>query len=498
MQPNFSFTENNNSKILIDSKENNNFSKYINFTNEEIIEKLNQKKKEIFEYYNINKSLKTELTGILEKLNSFSSKNKLHLLLNDNNLQIILNHKKLEYIKYKTSNSMLKDQYDLLLKSVKEISEKQITNVITEKKLNIDKLKEENFEIKKEIVKIQTESAKTQNEVIKIRNNNMYLQNLDLFSYKLKKYMDAKNKYIKAFNMTNKILKEKLKELDNLENIMNIKNKSFSKNEIVFNKLKQDLFRIKTDITDVTEEADKKNIYEDILILNNFAQKYLDSTNDNTFNISNRPKEKLIIKRPSLLDIHNQKICNSDKMMDLNIKLKPILRKNNSMMLLQGNPTHNQRKDLNNIKTNIKNLNRFLFHEKIINNNSIITSSTVNSAHREKNLLKKNINSFSYDFNKIKFKEMNDEIYHSLLNKKENYIEESERISRNIKEINKTFFSKYNQIVNNLKKNIDKLNEIKIINKGLQAEIKKLKDLKSEMQTEDKKIIENGGNFKKI
>ena len=92
---------------------------------------------------------------------------------------------------------------------------------------------------------------------------------------------------------------------------------------------------------------------------------------------------------------------------------------------------------------------------------------------------------------------MNDEIYYNLLNKKENYKEESERISQNIKELNKAFLIKYNKVLINLKQNIDKLNDIKIINNGLQTEIKKLQDLMSEIQDESKQNnIENRNSFK--
>ena len=75
-------------------------------------------------------------------------------------------------------------------------------------------------------------------------------------------------------------------------------------------------------------------------------------------------------------------------------------------------------------------------------------------------------------------------------------MEESERISKNIQDINKSFLSKYSKIVNNLKKNINKLNEIKVINTGLQIEIKKLQDLMSQIQGENKKNKENERSLK--
>ena len=357
MLSSFQLSENNNHENSNDSKDKNIYSKYINLTKEEITEKINDNKKKIIEYYKINQTLKNELTEILEKLNSFSVKDKIQLKSNENNLQEILNNRKMEYIKNKTNNSIIKDEYNLLLKRVKEISDKQIANIIAEKRLSIEKLREENFDIKKEIFKNQSESAKTRNEVIKIRNNNLHLNNLDLYSYKLKKYLDEKNKYIKAFNMTNRILKEKLKEVNNLENIIKIKSKIFSKNETAFNKLKEDLNKIKIDLSDVIEEVDKKNINENILMLNNITKRNEVSTNENllnlnitnnNINIMNRASPDIFItKSCSLKNIHNKKICNHNKIYNKNIKLNPILKKNNSLSFLHNNISNNSKNDSN-------------------------------------------------------------------------------------------------------------------------------------------------------
>ena len=496
MQFSFPSSKNDDSNNIKEFKDQNDFSKYENLTKEEITEKINDNKKKIIEYHNINKTLKNELTGILEKLNSLSIKDKKQLNSSENNLQEILNNKKMEYIKNKTNNSMLKDEYNILLTRMKEISEKNLSNLISDKRLYIEKLKEENFGIKKEIIKNQSETAKTQNEVIKIRNNNLYLKNLDLYSYKLKRYLDEKNKYFKFFNMKNRLLKEKLKEINTLESIIKIKDKIFSKNEIVFNKLKDDLNRVKNDLSEAIDELDKKNINEDILIINNILQKNEDSTNANTsnlnitnnnINIINRGSPDIFItKSSSLKNIHHKNICNY-KIKSNNIKLKPILIKNNSSSLLLSNALNKSKDDSNSCSSNLRQI--------YINDR---TSSTLNTVEkREKLFLKKNVNCFSFDFRKIKYKDMDDEIYHNLLNKKENYKEESERISQNIKEINKAFVIKYNKILNSLKQNINKLNDIKIINNGLQTEIKKLQDLMNEIQDESKKNnIENGNSFK--
>ena len=491
--------ENNDFNDLIstnEQKEKNELSNYMNLSSEEIIEKINDKKKNIIEYLNINKSLKKELTDILEKLNAFSKTCQNKISINEKDLLAMLNNKKLEYIKFETNNTVLKDEYNTLLKSMKEISENNLSNIIIEKRMSIDKLKEENFEIKKEIIKSQSDNVKKQNKVIKLRNTNLYLQNLDLYSFKLKKYLDGKNKCIKAFNMTSKMIKEKMKEVNNIENIINIKNKIYSKNETVFNKIKEDLNRIKIDLSDVIEEINKKSINQDILIINNMIQKTEDSTHENTMNNINintlNKRSNIFITKSPIFNYDNpKKICNN-RIINTNksIKLKPILRKNNSSSNIQfNNPYIFSNHNLSNYNPNLKRISLLYSNKSTIDNNNY--ENTLTGNNEQKIIPKKNVNCFSCDFTKLRFKETDDEAYHNLLNRKENYMEESDRLSKNIKETNRAFIVKYNKIVNNLKKNINKLNEIKIINTGVQNEIKKLQDLMKRIKEENKKSIDN-------
>ena len=505
----FQLLENDNSNNAMNSISEKDYSKYINLTKDEIVQKINAKNKEIINYHNINKSLKTELTGILEKLNSFTKKNFLQLNQTENNLQAVLNNKKIEYIKNKTDNSMLKAEFNKVSKRMKEISDKKIANIIYEKKLSIEKIKEENFEINKEINKEQSESAQTQNKVMKIRNNELYLKNLDLFSYKLKKYLDEKNRYIKSFNMVNRILKEKVKEVDNLENEIKIKNKPNSKNEMVFNKLKEELNKIKVELNNVIDEVDKKNINEDILILNNIFQKNEDTTKNETININNilNIKNKIlpgifITKSPSPKNVHHKKKLNFNHNRNYNSiiinneKFKPMLKKNNSLSILKNDENYKSIDNQSRVHKNLIKFNFRLSGKNIANNNPSSTSSTLNISDKKGKFFIKKINHLSYDFNKIKCNEITDEDYKNLLDKKENYLEESERISKNIQDINKSFLSKYTKSMSNFKKNINKLNEIKIINNGLQTEIKKLQDLMIQIQEEAKKIKENEVSLK--
>ena len=87
----FTLNEQNNSNNLINSSTKNEQQKLEDLTKEDIIEKLNDKKKKIIEYYDMNKSLKKELTKILEKLNNLSTNYLIEFYPSQNNLQIKLN-----------------------------------------------------------------------------------------------------------------------------------------------------------------------------------------------------------------------------------------------------------------------------------------------------------------------------------------------------------------------------------------------------------------------
>ena len=483
MLSSLSINEHDNNDDIINPKSKNEHSTYESLTKDEIIEKINDKKKKIIEYHNINKSLKKELCEILDKLNTFSKNYLLEQSPNKNNLQIKLNNKKKEFVNNKSNNSLLKNEYNMLLKRTREISGKKLSNLITEKKIFVDKLKHENFELKKEINKNQSESAKTQNEVLKMTNNNLYLHNLDSCAFKFKKYLDSKNKYIKAFNTTKKLLNEKMKEVNNLENTMPQKNNNiYSINGYSFNKIKEDLSIIKTDIREVLGELDKKNINEDILVLNNILQKNELSTNANTTN--NNPNNIFITKNIYNNNNNQNKIkSNYSKFYNINthknkIRLKPLLNKSNSASLIKNNLFSNK-SSLNLYNSNINKKNLFLFNKNTTNEISTNSSISMN-------------NCLSYNLSKIKFLETDDEAYQILLNKKENYMEESERITKNITQAHRIFVFKNNKMMKNLKANMNELNEIKNTNKELQNQITKLQDLILKLKTENKKILENG------
>ena len=276
-----------------------------------------------------------------------------------------------------------------------------------------------------------------------------------------------------------------MKEVNNIENNMKLKHNIYSKKEKAFNKIKEDQNKIKTDLVEVTEELNKKNINDNILIFNNISQKNESTSNTNVTN--NCPLNSQINIYITKCSVNNHKsasnyntIFNYSKNKN-KVKLKPILNKSKSVSLIKNRMSYNNRlnSDLNNYNTNLNKKNLY-FHNKF-KTNEISTNSSITMN-----------NCLSNDLMKIKYIDTDDQAYHYLLNKRENYLEESERISKNINQANRNFSFKNKKMLHHLQINIKELNDIKIANNELKKEINKLQDLIQKLRIENKKKMENG------
>ena len=230
-----------------------NYSKYTNLSDEEIIKEINDKKKKILEYHNINKDLKIELTNILKKINLFYQKNNNQLNDNEFNLQNKLDIKKNDFIISKKYNSALKNQYMKLIDKSKDISENKIIDILSGHKLNIQKLQNENKEIQKEITKNESQKIQQQNKVTKIRYNDLKIKSISNYNEKLFKYMNIKTNFINKINNSNKIIKDNIQEFNKLENLIQSKNKTLSENEKLFNKINEEMSIIKSDLSGMSK-----------------------------------------------------------------------------------------------------------------------------------------------------------------------------------------------------------------------------------------------------
>ena len=500
-----------------------NYSKYTNLSDEEIIKEINDKKKKILEYHNINKDLKIELTNILKKINLFYQKNNNQLNDNEFNLQNKLDIKKNDFIISKKYNSALKNQYMKLIDKSKDISENKIIDILSGHKLNVQKLQNENKEIQKEITKNESQKIQQQNKVTKIRYNDLKIKSISNYNEKLFKYMNIKTNFINKINNSNKIIKDNIQEFNKLENLIQSKNKTLSENEKLFNKINEEMSIIKSDLSGTIEEISKKCLNDDVLIYSIMNKNYnnINSNTNNSKNINinineiNRDTGDLnknynnnnmntissnvvLVKSPSMNNINQTNNLQNNK-----IRLNPIINRNNSQSFITDKIHQNDFYHLNNFNSNLKQINDLISEnnkesENENNNNinkfkkiSINNSNKSSLYHDDKRRMKekiklKNINSFSLDFSHVNYNKVDDEIYHKLLDRKKSFLAEKERIAFNIKEIQKNFSSKYNKVNICLKNNVVKLNNIKIINNNLQEEINKLQKLLKELENKNK------------
>ena len=266
-----------------------NYSKYTSLSDEEILKEINNKKKKIIEYHNTNKDLKIELTNILKNINLFYQKN--NSLLKDNNqneynLQNKLDIKKNDFIISKKYNSVLKQQYMILIDKAKDISENKIIDILSSDKLNIQKLQKENKEIQKEIIKSESQKIQQQNKVTKIRYNDLKIKSISNYNEKLYKYMNIKTNFINKIDNSNKIIKDNIQEFNKLENLIQSKKKILSENENLFNKINEEMSIIKSDLSGTIEEISKKCLNDDVLIYSIMNKNY-NNINNNTTNNKN-------------------------------------------------------------------------------------------------------------------------------------------------------------------------------------------------------------------
>ena len=172
----------------------------------------------------------------------------------------------MEYIKNKMNNLMLKDEYNILLTRMKEISEKNLSNLISDKRLYIEKLKEENFKIKTKII-----------------NQKINNENLEKI---LEKKQKSQNMVIKEFNEKdetngNKIKKEKEQLIENVQMLANELDELNENNKNLHDKIMKD--------------EKLKNIYELMKLKKKIKRRKNEIPGFDDFNGSGRNiKEKLI------------------------------------------------------------------------------------------------------------------------------------------------------------------------------------------------------------
>lgn len=469
-----------------------------------------------------------------EKLNDIVSANK--FILSEKKLESFLDLRKKDCEVSKKFNSAVKQQYSFMTKKVSNNNNKGITQQLVDYKINLNKIQNENNLILKEIKKNQSQKVLQQNKVklMKYEGN----KNGKRFHLKerLNRCLRIKNDYLSDMNNMTKLIDDNKTELNNLEKLVNKKKKVLLKNEKLNSYIENIIFILKKDLEGNLDEINEKclNNEMDIFSLiktfesnnnnhnrpassneNNKSNKNKKSiylSNDENFNNTHDPlnnnKNVYRIKISSNVSlIHpssssllkNDKNNNNNKYQNQKLKLiKPNQKMFKSQSFITGGGLlkNSAQNNLNQINSLIENLNSngSLDDQNNNKNENISNSRNINST---KNLNIKKINNLPYlmnndinnilispnivinglDLDNIDYNLIDNEIYQKLIDTKNVFLTRNERLSFDVKEIKKTFSSKYTKTAKCLDNNISKLNEIKDINTKLNDEIECLKKI---------------------
>ena len=484
------FGENNslvqNDSINISSSKIN----YLNLSNDELINEINKKESKIMEYHSTNKILRKELTNILEKLNLLSLKNKDQL--NNDNQNNLIKNKNDEYYMLKNANSQLKREYESLLVKTKNITENKISEILCEHKLNVQKIQNENKEIKNEISKNEKQKYIHQNKVMKIKTDNLKEKTIMNYNDKLNKYLDLKNNYINSMNNSKKVIEDNIQELNKLESMLQNKNKIISKNEKILNRINEEMNIIKKDMSGSVDEIFEKCLQDKVLIFS-LVNKNNNNNDSKSYdeNIKTNKMSENVILVSRLTKNNKKKITNKN-----NIKIYPIIHRNNSQSFITDKIHQNSFFKSNDINSNLKQINDFISlngkrnednknNYNLFNNEFLFPNSEMTKIKEQ--IRNKNFNFFSMDFSNCYFDQTNEEMYIKLQHKKKLFLEKNEILDFNINKVKKSYLNKIAKSNNILKNNVMQLNEIKIANNNIQEEINKLQNLMKEIQINENK-----------
>ena len=455
----------------------NKFKKYLKTTTDFLRKENENKNKILIEQQKANYKLKTELSQILEKMNSIpkdqqnSENNNLNDDAKNKNLEMILNIRKNDYSLIKKFNTSVKDQYFAMQKKMKDLTENmQVIDIISNERLNIEKLQNENKKIQKEIYINESQKIKQQKKILNINYDNTNKIQLDNYNDKLNKYLFLKNNYILKINQNKNRIKENKNELTKLKKIISDHKNIINKNTNISMKINEEFNKIDCALHGSVEEIIEKCINNQNFFSDNNNKSLNESNIKNNESINLNKSNSTTILSPDTSSINFPQIYkNRNKIYKRNIDSKPesfltekILSNNNSAVNIKVNKIQKEK-----IIENNKLINKF---KKIKLKPNKITHMSLDFSEKKKNII--NINNLNnLDYNKI-----NDDDYWKLLNKKQNYVIEKERIEVIIKEMQKSFKNKYNKLLNDINENNSMLNEMKNENTQLKEEVEILKN----------------------
>ena len=482
-------------------------NKYINYTEEELVQINDNRKDEILEMDEKNKKAKEELTKAIEKLNALITSNS-EILFQDQkkNMTEIENLEKIFYLRKHDHtlslkyNTTFKKQYNALKIKAKNMGdEEKISQNILNDRNNLEKLKNENFDLNKQIQKYELSTVKQKKQLEDLNFNQKPENNLQNFANILNQSSLTLFKYHDKIENKKKTINNLKEEFNNLNKyIQKNKNKidDSDKGEDAINKINSDLELLKNDLTKKVDEI-IQNCYDNKTSIPLIREDNDIKTENNQYTTLNKSSS-----------VKNFQIYTNSK------KLRPIKYIGRSQSSLFKISTENSltKKNINILSSNNilnqKNLSIFTKF-KILKTTKPIKLGSSSSFNPTAQNVSMFVTKEVIDFNKKTYEdeELEKEIkkidqndYQQLIDLKGNYVDINDRLLNDIKEKKKIYYNRIKQLTICVENNMEKLKQIKeandIMKKNLEAFEQKIKDKmkKIKAKKEEEKILYKNSN----
>ena len=482
-------------------------NKYINYTEEELVQINDNRKDEILEMDEKNKKAKEELTKAIEKLNALITSNS-EILFQDQkkNMTEIENLEKIFYLRKHDHtlslkyNTTFKKQYNALKIKAKNMGdEEKISQKILNDRNNLEKLKNENFDLNKQIQKYELSTVKQKKQLEDLNFNQKPENNLQNFANILNQSSLTLFKYHDKIENKKKTINNLKEEFNNLNKYIE-KNKNkiddSDKGEDAINKINTDLKLLKNDLTKKVDEI-IQNCYDNKTSIPLIREDNDIKTENNQYTTLNKSSS-----------VKNFQIYTNSK------KLRPIKYIGRSQSSLFKISTENSltKKNINILSSNNilnqKNLSIFTKF-KILKTTKPIKLGSSSSFNPTAQNVSMFVTKEVIDFNKKTYEdeELEKEIkkidqndYQQLIDLKGNYVDINDRLLNDIKEKKKIYYNRIKQLTICVENNMEKLKQIKeandIMKKNLEAFEQKIKDKKKKKKAkkEEEKILYKNSN----
>ena len=417
------------------------------------IDKLKHKKE--YELISDNKKFSLKIKLKTEEMNNFSAQkqgyfNKLNLSMKS--LDSLINEvKRFEEI----YNASINEEIDENLVLKINFWIKLIKNDLSGEKSDI-------------ISRIENDKSLFLNKVTNANNNNKY--EITAQNYVNHKY----NLNINTTGSNNKINHE-ISDVNSIENTASLEN-SEKKNYNIENSEMNN--NIGNSVMDSIESQKQNRLFKNRIIINKNKSSSL------IFSNFNKKLSNSLNKDKKIFQLKMKNINNSNGNYNSNLEYKTLFKKLNYLKL-KSPFAGSMKLKLTNIN-NLENYNKASYN----NYNNIISERIKNS--KEKNINNTNINNFKslpninitrnnsdiYDIILTKdYNQITGEDYRELLCKKDQYLEQSLRLEKNIEEIQKIKNKKLSNVIKIIEENAVNLEKLKNMNHLLQKEIQNLSNV---------------------